>query len=153
MASASAWRRRGAVRCSSAGVRRGGGVSRSRMQRAARGRATLPRGERLRERGEIERLFRRGNRLERPGFVLLWARADGRRAAAFTASRRIGGAVRRNRARRRLREAYRREQGILAAQAVRLCFVARPGAVELPFPDLAGQVADALRHAARRLTP
>lgn len=115
------------------------------------GRATLPRPERLRDRGELERLFRRGARIERPAFVLLWIPAPGRRAAAFAASRRLGGSVWRNRARRRLREAYRRQKELLPPAGVRLCFVARPGTVEAPFPVLTREVGEALRQAARRL--
>lgn len=115
------------------------------------GRATLPRPERLRDRGELQRLFRRGARIERPAFVLLWIPAPGRRAAAFASSRRLGGSVWRNRARRRLREAYRRQKDVLPPAGVRLCFVARPGAVEAPFPVLTSEVGEALRQAARRL--
>jgi ribonuclease P protein component len=119
----------------------------------AAGRATLPRGERLRERREIEYLFRRGSRVERPTFILLWHTAPGRRAAAFATSRRVGGSVSRNRARRRLREAYRREKAAIPAQGVRLCFVARPEAVAAPFARLSQDVRDALRQAARRVAP
>lgn len=121
------------------------------MKPTAVSRATLPRGERLRDRREFQRLFRRGGRVERPSFVLLWLPAPGPRAAAFTASRRLGGSVWRNRARRRLREAYRREKGVLPAAGLRLCFVARPQAVRVAFPELASEVAEALRQAARRL--
>lgn len=113
--------------------------------------ATLPRGERLRDRRELQRLFRRGARLERPGFVLLWLPLPGRRAAAFTASRRLGGSVWRNRARRRLREAYRGQKALLPPHGVRLCFVARRRAVEMSLPELSREVAGALRHAARRV--
>jgi ribonuclease P protein component len=118
---------------------------------AVGGRATLSHGERLADRGEIERLFRRGARVERPGFVLLWLPSPGRRAAAFAVSRRLGGSVRRNRARRRLREAYRRERGLVPPRGIRVCFVARAGAIELPFPTLSMQVAEALRVAAQRV--
>jgi ribonuclease P protein component len=114
-------------------------------------RATLPRGERIRVRGEIDRLFRRGARVERGGFVLLWIPAPGPRAAAFAAGRRVGGSVTRNRARRRLREAYRRRKELVPARGIRLVFVARGPAVHLPFGDLSEQVADALRYTARRL--
>ena len=118
---------------------------------AVAGRATLRRGERLRERREIEQLFRRGGRIERPTFILLWLAAPGRRAAAFATSRRLGSSVRRNRARRRLREAYRREKGVAPAQGVRLCFVARPEAAAAPFGRLTDDIRDALRQAARRI--
>jgi ribonuclease P protein component len=121
------------------------------MSGGAGERATLPRGERLRDGAAIDRLFRRGARIERPAFVLLWMPVAGRRTAAFTASRRLGQSVRRNRARRRLREAYRRVKQTVPVQGIRLCFVARPGAVDLAFPDLKAQVGEALQHAGRRL--
>jgi ribonuclease P protein component len=115
------------------------------------GRARLPRRERLRDDAELARLFRRGHRIERPAFVLLWLPAPGPRAAAFAASRRLGGSVWRNRARRRLREAYRREKDHVPETGVRLGVVARAGAAETPFPELMREMADALRQAARRL--
>ena len=114
--------------------------------------AALPRAERLRERADFQRLFRQGARLERAPFVLLWIPAPGRRAVAFAVSRRLGGSVVRNRARRRLREAYRRHKTLLPLTGVRLCFVARPPAVEAAFTDVVNEVAEALRHAARRVT-
>ena len=66
---------------------------------------------------------------------MLWRPlAEGRRVG-FAASRRIGSAVTRNRGRRRLREAYRREQGALHAD-VAVMFVARPAVVDRRFTDL-----------------
>lgn len=120
------------------------------MQATVESRATLPPGERMRGRREIERLFRRGSRIERPSFVLLWLATPGRRAAAFATSRRLGGSVTRNRARRRLREAYRRQKGLLPAEGIRLCFIARPDAVRVAFERLSQDMGDALRQAARR---
>jgi len=113
--------------------------------------ASLPRAERLREHAEFQRLFRGGARLERECFVLLWTPAPGPRAAAFVAGRRLGGSVLRNRARRRLREAYRRQRGLVSGGGLRLCFVARRQAVEAPFAQLLSEVAEALGYAARRL--
>jgi len=121
------------------------------MRGGAGERATLPRGERLRDGAEIDRLFRWGARIERSAFALLWMPAAGRRAAAFTAGRRVGQSVRRNRARRRLREAYRRVKQDAPVQGIRLCFVARPRAVDLAFPDLTAQVGEALQHVGRRI--
>ncbi|HEV8306612.1 MAG TPA: ribonuclease P protein component [Methylomirabilota bacterium] len=113
--------------------------------------ATLARSERLRDRGEFHRLFRRGARLDGPSFVLIWLAAAGPRAAAFATSRRVGGSVARNRIRRRLREAYRRQKALVPAAGLRLCFVARPRAGEVPFADLTQEMAEALQQAARRL--
>lgn len=84
---------------------------------------------------EIQELFQQGNRDEKASFVTLWLpREDGRRIG-FAVSRRVGGAVTRNRARRRLREAYRRQQQLLRA-GVAAMFVARPGALTRRFSDL-----------------
>jgi ribonuclease P protein component len=114
-------------------------------------RAGLGRTERLRDRAEIDRLFRRGARIERAAFVLLWRAEPGRRAAAFAAGRKLGGSVQRNRARRRLRESYRRvTRGLLPAEGVRLCLVARPAAMTLGFEELTAQVGEALALVARR---
>lgn len=113
--------------------------------------AALPRAERLRGGAELERLFRRGARVERPCFVLLFLPAGGTRAVAFAASRRLGGSVSRNRARRRLREAYRRHKGLLPCH-VRLCIVARPRILEEPFAGLTREMAAALRQVARRVS-
>src|SRR5262249_22763234 len=120
------------------------------MQATIEGRATLPAAERLRGRREIERLFRRGSPLQRPGVGLLWLSGPGPRAAAFATSRRLGGSVTRNRARRRLREAYRRQKALVPPAGIRLCFIARPEAVRVAFDRLAQEMADALRQAARR---
>lgn len=111
--------------------------------------AGLPRAERLRSRAEFDRLFRRGARVEDPAFVLLWRRESGRRAVGFAASRRLGGSVVRNRARRRLREAYRRLQEFIPPEGIRLCFIARQGALTRPFEQLVQAMADALARTAR----
>jgi ribonuclease P protein component len=100
---------------------------------------------------EFQELFQRGARLERPGFVLLWAGMRGRRAAGFAAGRRLGGSVIRNRARRRLREAYRRQRALLPPTGVRLCVIARAGALTTPFPELLRQMGAVLRQVGRSL--
>ena len=53
----------------------------------------------------------------------------------FAVSRRVGGAVVRNRARRRLREAYRRQQHVLRAN-VDVVFISRPVVLTRRFTDL-----------------
>lgn len=115
------------------------------------GRERLPRRGRLRAPREIEALFRGGTRVERGSFVLLWRHTVGASAVAFMAGRRLGGSVVRNRARRRLREAFRRQARLLPAEGVQLCLVARRGALEAPWSVLMGEVGDALRWLRRRL--
>jgi ribonuclease P protein component len=113
-------------------------------------RAGLGRDERLRDGAGIDRLFRRGARIERQAFVLLWLASPGRRAAVFAAGRKLGGSVERNRARRRLREGYRRVKGRIPAEGIQVCLVARAAAMTMEFQELTAQVGAALALAARR---
>ena len=72
---------------------------------------------------------------------------DGPPGVGFTTTRRIGKAVVRNRARRRLREAVRAlpEGALLAGRDY--VFIARQGTATCPFAELAGQ----LRRAVEKL--
>ena len=105
----------------------------------------LPRSARLRHASEIQAVFLHGRREERRAFVLLWVPRGGPARTGFAVSRQIRGAVRRNRARRRLREAYR---GLGPAQMRGLdaVFVARAWALEAPMSELRAEIAGA--HAA-----
>lgn len=64
--------------------------------------------------------------------------------AGFTATKRLGGAVIRNRARRRLREAVRQLLPALGEPGVDYVFVARPAALSAPWPGLLDDVQNAL---------
>jgi ribonuclease P protein component len=89
--------------------------------------------ERLKRRGQFLRAAR-GRRVVTPAFVLqVHPREDQRIGVGFTASRRVGDAVRRNRARRRLREVARLHlprHGLAGHDHV---LVARKAALERPF--------------------
>ncbi len=65
----------------------------------------------------------------------------------FAVSRRTGGAVERNRVRRRIREAYRREQRALRA-SVDVLFIGRPSVLGRRFTELAEE----MRHTLERLS-
>jgi len=70
----------------------------------------------------------------------------------FAVSRQVRGAVARNRARRRIREAYRQIRGQMAGD-VMVVIVARPSAASRPFPDLVEdmrRLAETLSQASRR---
>jgi len=95
---------------------------------------SLPRGERLRRAAEFQAVFQHGSRHERPSFLALWRRAAGRRVG-FAVSRQVRGAARRNRVRRRIREAYRQVRARMPAD-VELVVVARPSAATRPFTEL-----------------
>jgi ribonuclease P protein component len=94
----------------------------------------LPVGERLRRSADFQAVFQQGSRLERASVVALWRRAE-RRRVGFAVSRQLRGAVQRNRARRRIREAYRQVRGLFPGD-VELVVVGRAGAATRPFPEL-----------------
>jgi ribonuclease P protein component len=109
----------------------------------------LGRGARLRSAAAIQEVFRRGRRIGRPSFILLWLAGPVKlKGVAFAVSRQAGGAVARNRARRRLREAYRR-QVERAPVDVAVVFVARPRAVRSDFKEIVGDMEVALGAMAR----
>jgi ribonuclease P protein component len=80
-------------------------------------------------------------------FVLIEARRrtpDGPIGVGFTATKKIGGAVVRNRARRRLKEAAWRLLPELGLAGVDYVFVARQGAPDAPWAALLDDVRNAL---------
>lgn len=117
----------------------------------ARATLSLPRGERLRRAAEFQAVFQHGSRHERPSFIALWRRV-GERRVGFAVSRQVRGAVARNRARRRIREAYRQIRPQMPAD-VAVILIARPSAATRAFPGLVDdlrRLAEALTQPARR---
>jgi ribonuclease P protein component len=95
---------------------------------------------RLNRSGDIQRVRRTGKSYAHPLLVLIAARTGlPRKRLAVTAGMRVGGAVERNRARRRIREAARPLIGSLP-EGWDFLLVARKGAVAAPFAELAGAV-------------
>lgn len=93
-----------------------------------------------------------GVRVPSTSFVLLVKPTDrGETRSGFTVSKKIGNAVARNRARRRLREATRiamAEAGVAGADHV---FIARRLDAERPFADIVHEARKALAKAGRKL--
>jgi ribonuclease P protein component len=92
------------------------------------------------------------------GAVVVQARPRGDEAptvrAGFTATKRIGGAVERNKAKRRMREAARLLLPQLARPGHDYVFIARGGVTTRPWPRLLDDVKSALiRLAAERDAP
>jgi ribonuclease P protein component len=92
---------------------------------------------------EFQALFQRGRRIDRPALIVLWREATGPTRAGFAVSRQLKNAVQRNRARRRLREAYRASRDA-APTRVALVVVGRPAVLGEPFAALAAQLRGAL---------
>lgn len=110
----------------------------------SRGSGQLGRGQRLTSGAEFQAVFRHGKRIERPALVLIWRDRERPRRAGFAVSRQIGSAVRRNLARRRIREAYRVSQ-LLGPGRGDIVVVARPPALTASFAVIVNDVENALR--------
>lgn len=74
---------------------------------------------------------------------MLWRERAGPTRAGFAVSRQLKTAVQRNRARRRLREAYRASRGATPAGTA-VVVVGRPAVLREPFAVLAEQLRGAL---------
>lgn len=74
---------------------------------------------------------------------MLWREADEPTRVGFAVSRHLRNAVQRNRARRRLREAFRSARAAAPARAA-LVIIGRPAAVTASFESLLGQMRQAL---------
>ncbi len=100
---------------------------------------TPPPGERaffLRNSGEIERVKKTGRRLSTPLFNLVSCRSEAPHArVGVIVGKRLGGAVVRNRAKRRFRELARQTRGRMAPGRDLLIFP-KHGAVDAPPPAL-----------------
>ncbi len=84
----------------------------------------------------FQETFTQGRRY--PGrYMILWTRQapDAARRLGVVSNRRVGGAVERNRARRRLREVFRLNRGMLTGTAD-IVLVARAGCGAAPWRDL-----------------
>ena len=96
----------------------------------------------------------RGFRVAHDGVVVQAVRSDRAGAGAragFTATKKIGGAVARNRAKRRLREAARQTLPALGRAGCAYVFIARAGTGARPWPALLDDVQSALISLARLL--
>ena len=94
--------------------------------------------ETIKENRTFRQIYRRGRSAVTP-FLVLYCRPNrlGRNRLGSTVSTKLGGAVVRNRARRRLREIYRLAQSELV-QGFDIVAVARGRAVDGPYDRLTG---------------
>lgn len=98
-----------------------------------RGREKFPRSERLTRRRDYLDIYAQGARIAGRGFICYISRRQGQgRKLGLAVSKRVGGAVVRNRIKRYIREVYRiRRQRI--GQDLSLVIVARPESAKLSF--------------------
>lgn len=120
------------------------------VSNARRGKFSPP--ETFKLRADFLRMAARGRKIARPGFVLQILRTDGPAPlrVGYTATKKIGNAVARNRARRRLKEAARLEiAGAGGLAGVELVLICRQETAKLPFETLRGNLRSVLAEAAK----
>jgi ribonuclease P protein component len=77
----------------------------------------LPRNIRLKGKQVFTRLFKKGTRFRGNNLTIIYLLSE-EPSVGFVASKRVGGAVQRNRTKRLLREAYRMNKGLFAGLEV-----------------------------------
>jgi ribonuclease P protein component len=101
---------------------------------------------RLTRRAEFLRAASRGRKAARPGLVLqALAQPGAPLRVGFTATKKLGGAVVRNRSKRRLREAIRLTAAEVPLAGYDLVLIAREATATRPWPELLGDLRGALR--------
>ena len=101
---------------------------------------------RLRSRGEFTAVQSHGRRVAgRYLTMLAHPNTLGRDRLGVIASKRVGGAVERNRAKRRLRELFRRTIVAGARPSLDVVAIAKPDVVDAPFPAVAADFQAAWR--------
>ncbi len=92
--------------------------------------------ERIRKKNDFSSLYREGSRFRGRHFSLVFRRNElGYSRLAVVASRKVGSAVVRNRVKRRLRELFRRNKGLLA-EPIDLIVIARPESGDVPWAEV-----------------
>ncbi|BCR02941.1 ribonuclease P protein component [Desulfuromonas versatilis] len=100
------------------------------------GRLTFPSRLRLRERFEFNRAWAKGQKRHTAHFiVLILEKSDGPTRLGLTVSRKVGGAVSRNRVKRIVREFFRTQQNHLPP-GIDLSIIAKKGACRLTVGQL-----------------
>lgn len=110
-------------------------------------------GQRLRRRAEFQRVYARGIKVTGRFLVLFFAKGEGGVCrVGITVTRRIGNAVVRNRARRRIRELVRGNGSAMAALEGDLVINARREVAEAAWRELEEEFARCLGRVQRRLS-
>jgi ribonuclease P protein component len=111
-------------------------------------RLLFPRSLALRKGSHFQYVFRKGRKVENGSAVLYFAKAlEEKGKAAFVASKKVGGAVDRNRCKRRMKEFYRTHR-IFVKDSVDLVFSAKPPLGQLAFGEMKKEIQGLLSKAA-----
>ena len=108
--------------------------------------------QRVRRRAEFQQVFDTGIRVSSRFFTLLMTRQPGQVARlGIVASRKLGDAVRRNRAKRLIREVFRLNQPLQGGAGVDLVVIPRRELFDAPFTEIDRDFRGAWRRAVSRL--
>jgi len=127
--------------------------NRSVEQSAAKAGASFPRAARLLKHSDFDRVYKQGRRHFSSHMTVFYLRqAEGGARIGFTVGRALGGAVERNRIKRRLREAVRQRRSVLqGAGAVDVVINPKKSVLTLEFSALLEEVGRALDVIAKKL--
>ena len=117
-------------------------------------RYTFNRAEKLHLQKDFKRVFKSGRKIVHPAIFIYICPGDGAsqtRRLGLVVSGKLGGAVARNRLKRRLREIFRLNKAQLSP-SLDIVFVPRPGACELNFDALKSAVLDGFKKAGVLIT-
>ena len=110
--------------------------------------------EGLRRKKDFQRLYEHGSSHRSQSVVLVYERFDGRSfRGAVVASRKVGKAVQRNRAKRWLREVHRLLQSRCQLEGVHLVLIARRSAPTAGFHQIREEVSRMYEHAGLLVPP
>jgi len=122
-----------------------------RQQATGTGRARFPRAARLLRHSDFERVYEQGQRhFARHMTLFFLPRSSGGARVGFTVGRVLGGAVERNRIKRRLREAVRRERQRLEV-AVDVVVNPKKSVLQADFAEIVQEVGRAFETIAAKL--
>ncbi len=125
--------------------------ARNRSAESATQRVRFPRAARLLKHADFERVYKQGRRHFSSHMTVFYLRqAEGSARVGFTVGRVLGGAVQRNRIKRRLREAVRRRRSMLQAP-VDVVINPKKSVLTVEFPVVVEEVSRAFDVIAKKL--
>jgi ribonuclease P protein component len=107
----------------------------------------------VRRRGEFQRVFDKGSRIHGRYLTILMARnTAGTPRLGIVASRKLGGAVERNRAKRLIREIFRQITPLPGPQGIDLVVIPRRELIDAVYSSIESDFRNAWRRGAARLS-